>query len=288
MPGRVVDIAVRDGVSVKRGQLIAKLDAEPYELQLRRADVQYRQLAADLQRKRQLRDERILSQGAFEQLEAGVAMAKVQADLARRDLRNSRLIAPFDGRISMRSIERQQMVQAGVPVFHLENVGRFDIGVDLPQCLVQSLKFNSDLQALAWLPEQPEQTFPLVYREHATQSAPASGVYRLVFSGERPEAASLLAGMAVRVRIVSGKTDAGNAGAFAVPLASLNVKTDGSYEVWRQNNDDGRVHAVPVQVKEIKGDRALISGELQAGERVVATGSRFLTEGMKVTDMGGQ
>ena len=59
-------------------------------------------------------------------------------------------------------------------------------------------------------------------------------------------------------------------------------------QVWRQNSDDGRVRAVPVQVKEIKGDRALISGELQAGEQVVATGSRFLTEGMKVTDMGVQ
>lgn len=268
--------------------MIARLDAEPYELQTRRAEVQYRQLAADLQRKRQLRDERILSQGAFEQLEAAVAMAKVQADLARRDLRNSRLVAPFDGRISMRSIEPQQTVQAGMPVFRLENVGRFDIGVDLPQSLVQSLSFNSDLRALAWLPEHPDKTFPLAYREHATQSVPASGVYRLVFSGERPEGAALLAGMAVRVRIVSGKADSAGANVLAVPLAALNVLNDGSYQVWRQNNADGRVHAVPVKVQEIQGDLALLNGELRAGERVVATGSRFLTEGMKVTDTGEQ
>jgi RND family efflux transporter MFP subunit len=124
--GRVVQIAVLDGARVRKGQLIARVDPEPYELQLRRAEAQHTQLADDLKRKAVLHDENILSSGAFEQLKAAVDVAGVQRDLARRDLRNTRLLAPFDGRLARRSVENEQMVQAGAAVFNLENAERIE------------------------------------------------------------------------------------------------------------------------------------------------------------------
>ena len=38
--GRIVLIAVLDGSNVRKGQLIARIDPEPFELQLRRAEAQ--------------------------------------------------------------------------------------------------------------------------------------------------------------------------------------------------------------------------------------------------------
>ncbi len=283
--GRVVEIAVRDGAAVKKGDLIARLDPEPYELQARRAEIHHRQLAADLVRKRKLRDERILAQGAFEQLEAAVAMAKVQLDFARRDLRNTRLVAPFDGRITMRNAELQQTVQVGAPAFRLENLKRLDVSVDLPQSLAQNLNLNSSLHALAWLPERTDLQFPLVYREHATQSGPASGVYRLTFSGERPQGVSVLPGMAVRVRVAPPQEQAATAASFAVPAASLSVRDDGRHQVWLQAAD-GKVRSVPITVQELRREQAKVQGELQVGDRVVAAGSKALVEGQQVTGMG--
>lgn len=289
VPGRVVEIAVRDGADVKKGQLIARLDTEPYELVLRRADVQARQLAADLTRKRQLRDDRILAQGAFEQLEAAAEMAKVQAELARRDLRNTRLIAPFDGRISMRTIEVQQQVAAGTPVFRLENVNRLDIGVDLPQNLAQSLTFDKSLTAVAWLPERPEPQIALTYREHATQSVPATGVYRLIFNGERPANVSLLAGMAMRVRLVQAAPEGSSTTVrFVVPMSAVDIRSEGVNELWRWNSADGNVRAVRVKLIKLVGDNAIVEGELKAGDKVVSSGTRALSDGMKVTAMGGK
>lgn len=289
VPGRVVEIAVRDGAEVKKGQLIARLDTEPYELVLRRADVQARQLASDLTRKRQLRDDRILAQGAFEQQEAAAEMAKVQAELARRDLRNTRLVAPFDGRISMRTIEVQQQVAAGTPVFRLENINRLDIGVDLPQNLAQSLRFDKSLTALAWLPERPALQIPLTYREHATQSAPATGVYRLIFNGERPADVSLLAGMAVRVRLNQEVPEGANtAPRFVVPMSALDVRGEGINELWRWNPTDSSVKTLRVKLVKLVGDNAIVEGDLKAGDKVVSSGTRALSEGMKVSAMGGK
>lgn len=285
--GRVVEIGVLDGMIVKRGQLIARIDPEPYELQLQRTTAQYQQLSSDLERKRQLRDERILSQGALEQLEAATEVARVQRNLAQRDLRNTRLLAPFDGRLASRNVELEQTVQAGVPIFNLENTGRLDVSVDLPQVLVQRLPLNQSLKAVAWLPEKPDVQFPLSYREHATQGSGASGVFRLVFSGKRPADVALLAGMSMRVRIDRpDETAAGAEGAAqAIPVTALVVGNNGSHHVWRFDEQAGVVHAVPVSVQAMQQDEVLIQSPLNIGDPVVAAGSQFLREGQRVSAM---
>lgn len=279
--GRVVQIAVLDGARVRKGQLIAQIDPEPYELQLRRADAQYRQLADDLKRKAVLHDENILSGGAFDQLKAAVDVAGVQRDLARRDLRNTRLLAPFDGRIARRTIETQQMVQAGAPVFNLENAERLEVGVELPQNIADSLPLNNTLRAEAWTPDRPDNVFPLTYREHSTQSTPASSSYRLLFSVKQPSQLTLLPGMAMRVRI--GATEAPSANpALSVPIAALSVAPDGKHRLWRYDVSSSKVHAVPVDVREIRDNSAIVAGDLHVGDKVVGGGSQFVAEGQAV------
>lgn len=284
--GRVTDIAVRDGALVRRGDIIAQLDPEPYELALRRARIQQRQLAADLVRKRRLREDGILPAAAYEQLEAGVQLAQVQLDQAQRDMRNTRLVAPFDGRLSARAIEEQQVVAAGQPVFRLENLQRFDLGVDLPQALVQNLRLDDSLSAVARLPGSAGKEIPLVYREHAAQGVLGGGVYRLVFSGERPQQSNLLPGMAVRVTLSPGAILVAPPALLAVPLSALAINADGTASVWRLDEQGGSVHAVAVDIAEIAGTRALVQGKLHAGERVVAAGTGALREGMQVVGQG--
>jgi multidrug efflux system membrane fusion protein len=42
------------------------------------------------------------------------------------------------------------------------------------------------------------------------------------------------------------------------------------------------VHAVPVNVREIRNDDAVVAGPVAQGDRVVAGGSQFMKEGMAV------
>lgn len=279
--GRVVQIAVLDGARVRKGQLIARIDPEPYELQVRRADAQYNQLADDLKRKAVLHNENILSSGAFDQLKASAEVARVQRDLARRDLRNTRLIAPFDGRIARRTIESEQTVQAGAVAFNLENAERIEVGVELPQSIAESLPLNRSLRAEAWTPDRPDNVFPLVYREHSTQASPTSSSYRLLFSVNQPTQLTLLPGMAVRVRIAMNQAPAVNP-ALSVPIAALSVTPDGKHRLWRYDPASSQVHAVTVDLREVRNNTAIVAGDLHAGDKVVGGGSQFVAEGQVV------
>ncbi|PYE27854.1 RND family efflux transporter MFP subunit [Paraburkholderia silvatlantica] len=281
VPGRVVQIAVLDGARVRQGQLLARVDDEPYRLQVQRADAQYNQLAEDLKRKSALHDENILSGAAYDQLKAAVEMARAQRDLARRDLRNTQLLAPFDGRIARRTIETQQVVQAGAPVFTLEATARLEVGVALPQNVAETLPFGSALRARAWPPDRPSTIFPLVYREHSTVSTPAGSVYRLLFSLARPEQLTLLPGMALRVSIDVPASAAAQS-SLTVPVNALTVAADGSRAVWKYDAQTHRVQRTAVELHEIRQNDAVVSGALRAGDQVVAAGSQFVSEGEEV------
>jgi membrane fusion protein, multidrug efflux system len=196
-------------------------------------------------------------------------------------LRNTSLIAPFDGRIARRTIETEQTVQAGAPVFNLENAQRIEIGVELPQSIAESLPLNNSLRAEAWTPDRPDNVFQLVYREHATQTSIAASSYRLLFSVKQPKELTLLPGMAVRVRIGMNQAPAANI-ALSVPVAALAVTPDGKHRVWRYDAGSSKVHAVPVDLREVRNTAAIVAGDLHAGDKVVGGGSQFVAEGQAV------
>jgi RND family efflux transporter MFP subunit len=282
--GRIVEIAVPEGRPVRKGQLIARVDPEPFELQLRRAEAQYTQLAEDLKRKSVLHDEGILSGTAFDQLTAMVDAARAQRDLARRDLRNTRLVAPFDGRVARRNVEVQQTVQAGFGAFNFENSERLEVGIDVPQGIVERLPTGSVLRAQAWLPERPRDIFELTFRERATQATSPSSSFRLLFSVKPPTDLSLFPGMAMRVRIQVGQPRAESAG-FTVPMGALSLTPDGHRRLWRYDSKSGRVHAVPVVLREIRDGEAVVDGALEQGDQVVSGGVQLVTEGEAVKPM---
>jgi multidrug efflux pump subunit AcrA (membrane-fusion protein) len=56
--------------------------------------------------------------------------------------------------------------------------------------------------------------------------------------------------------------------------------------VWTVNEKTMTVHAIPVTVVGFEGDKAVISGDLRVGARIVVAGANFLQEGDGVSLFG--
>jgi multidrug efflux pump subunit AcrA (membrane-fusion protein) len=70
-----------------------------------------------------------------------------------------------------------------------------------------------------------------------------------------------------------------------VPVEALTVHS-GASTVWRLDPASMKVSAVPVEVESIKGGIAMVRSEVLAnGDEIVASGARFLAEGMPVRRM---
>ena len=125
--GYLTQIHFRDGQIVHKGDLLFVIDPRPYEIQLQQATAQYQSAMAaaaladkDVGRSTKLSrvgvvSVELLDQSTARQQAAQGAVKSAQAaiDAARLNLQFTRIVAPFDGRMSMRRVSLGSLVSGG-------------------------------------------------------------------------------------------------------------------------------------------------------------------------------
>lgn len=136
--GRLVEVNVLEGDRVKKGQVLAKVESERYEAGLRQSEAGVAAARADLQRAeadvaasklaydrtKRMRDDKLISDSAYDQAEAEWKMKTAQVESARRrvaqlqaaldstrdDLIKTTVISPMDGVVTNLPKEAGEMV----------------------------------------------------------------------------------------------------------------------------------------------------------------------------------
>ncbi len=147
IPGRILEMPVALGDSVKAGQLLARLDGSQLQAQLQAAQAAvaaaqagFDRAHADARRIRNL----FAQQAATEQdLDAVVAaeraakalleQARHQAQAIQAQLHETRLLAPFAGQVVERLADAGDMGLPGRPILVLQNPDRLEIITRIPE-----------------------------------------------------------------------------------------------------------------------------------------------------------
>lgn len=137
----VAQTMVRVGDTVGRGDLLASLDCEAYELQqqvskaaLERARAQLPYATAQLKRARELDQKKSISDELLEQrikdleiARADYAQGEQQLRLAERDVSHCQVLSPFDGVVLERNVSQGTLVSPGTVLFELLEKDRLEI-----------------------------------------------------------------------------------------------------------------------------------------------------------------
>lgn len=136
--GRLVEIAVKEGDTVKKGQMLARVESERYEAGARQGEAGVAAARADLaraeadlaasklafDRTKKMRDDRLVSESAFDQAEAEfkmkaanveaarkrVAQLQAQLDSTKDELYKTTVYSPMDGVVTNLPKEAGEMV----------------------------------------------------------------------------------------------------------------------------------------------------------------------------------
>jgi RND family efflux transporter MFP subunit len=178
------------GAHVKKGQVLALIDTPDLDQQLAqaRADLVTAQANEKLSnvtadRWKALATRNIVSQQANDEklgdLQAKTAATQAaQANVARLESLQSfnRLVAPFDGVVTARSVDIGHLVTAGgnsgKPLFTVSDVHQMRVYVNVPQAFLGELK--PGLTATLMLPQYPGKTFPATLTTTSNSVAPDS------------------------------------------------------------------------------------------------------------------
>ncbi|MBN2012857.1 efflux RND transporter periplasmic adaptor subunit [candidate division KSB1 bacterium] len=153
VPGTVQKVAVLVGDNVKRGQLLAQLDAKDYQLQVQQmeaaisqAQAQARNASANYDRVRALYELNNASRAdldgartTYESAEAGQKAAEKQLEMAKLQLSYTRLLSPVDGAIASVSVEVNENVNAGQPIAMLTSGNELEVRLSIPEVLIAQI-----------------------------------------------------------------------------------------------------------------------------------------------------
>jgi RND family efflux transporter MFP subunit len=282
--GKIVKRLVDTGAIVTAGQPLMMIDRTDLDLAITAreravasAAAVQKQAAADEFRYRELRKAGWSTQQRYEQAKAALdtanaqlEAAKAQAQVARNESGYSVLIADEDGVVVESLAEPGQVVQAGQVVMRLAHKGAREASVALPEDVRPAIGSEAEASLYGGAVKGGARL-----RQLSDAADPRTRTYeaRYVLEGD---AAQAPLGATVKVNVALG----GGGPQTSVPVAALN--NDGSgFFVWKISADLALMRQ-PVSVGRLGSDFATVSEGLSAGDRIVATGGRFLTEGQTI------
>lgn len=275
-PGEISEILVKEGDYVRKGQLLASLDDADYRLGIEALQIQYDQLSKEVERLERLHAVQSITSNDYEKATSGLQQLGVQLDLNKRKLDYTDLYAPADGYIKTVNFSRGEMVDAGMPVCELIDVSGLKVEVDIPvseferrssfakyTCIiprVQMKKTNLDLIGMS-----PE--------------ADVNQLHSMTFLLDDRNSDIFSLGMNVRVSIESKERNGSNG--YYLPVTAVFYE-DGKEYVWTVESDSTVVKKHVTVSRNCMEGKAVVTGGLSGGERIVRAGTSFLKEGEKV------
>lgn len=138
--GQIIDLPVVEGQKVKKGQLIATIDPRDISLQYAADKAAYETAAAQVERNKRLLARQAISVQEAEISEATYQKAKSAYELSSNNMRDTKLIAPFDGSIEKRLVENYQRVNSGEGIVQLVNTDKLRIKFIIPDAYLHLLR----------------------------------------------------------------------------------------------------------------------------------------------------
>jgi multidrug efflux system membrane fusion protein len=293
--GNLIKRHVDAGQRVRKGDLLAELDAADFASQASASQAQLAAAEADLVRARDdqkryaaLAEQQLVSRSTLDAQTAAFKAAQGQANAARANLSVARnqagyaqLRAPADGVIASRQAEAGQVVSAGQTVFTLAADGGREVLIALPESNIRDYQVGQAVQVELW--NTPGQMLDGTIREIAPAADAQARTYATRVSLSADAVKDVELGQSARVFAAAGRS-----GTLQLPLASVLRGANGTASVWVVNPANGAIKATPVTVGAYGPDAVPVLSGVGAQDWVVAAGGHLLREGQTVTPVDRQ
>ena len=286
--GKIMERKVDVGAQVKKGQVIARLDAADVNLNaasamadVRSAEASHALAVAELERQRQLFAKKFISASALDIREAELktsaarlAQAKAQANVSGNQTHYASLTADRDGVVTMIRAEPGQVVQAGEAVVQIASLKETEVLVAVPESRMGEVKVGAPVTIKMWA--NPNKSYAGMVREIAPAADSTTRAFNVKVSMVDADAMVKL-GMTAGVKF---KQQAQQSSQLLIPLAALTAK-GGKNLVWVIDAEN-KAQPREVTAGEFTEDGVVITAGLQVGEKIAIAGVHTLVKGMPV------
>ena len=274
--GRIKEVTVRQGDSVKAGQVLIRLDDTLLRAQWDKASASLKQAKRDAQRLKNLKKKQLISEETYLKSETVHEVAKAEERLLSTRLGYMTIKAPFPGKVAARKIEPGDVAPKHTHLLTIIDPSKLISDVQVSELVLPHLKLGDPalirIDALG-----PESFAGKILRIYPTVD-PQTRLGKIeVTLDPVPEKAQ--AGQFSRVTLSTGKKKR-----LVIPFMALRRDRVGEYLYLI--DDENKVKRLAVKSGLRLSDKVEITEGLAENDKVVTKGFLGLGEGKKVKQVG--
>ncbi len=287
---KVKQIKADLGDRVKKGRVMVRLDGSAYYLNLQAAKAQLAQaeaqqtLASDqYKRMKSLFAEGHISEQELDTAEsnakstlAGQNSALAQLDIAKRNMGETTIRAPFSGRVSSRSVSPGNLVSPGVPIISLVQDDVMKVELALAENEIKRVK--PDMTAEITVPSIPGKTFFGKVTRIGVAADRTAGSFPVRVEIENKEY-ELLGGMRCSVDIVLESIP------DAVVVTRdhiIELNNQKAVFIAQKSNGNYKARFSPVEINGMDGQNIRLLSGVNPGDLLVVVGQQSLKDGSRI------
>ncbi|MEM8570579.1 MAG: efflux RND transporter periplasmic adaptor subunit [Pseudomonadota bacterium] len=282
--GQILELPIDEGDEIIEGDLIGRLDLEPFELDLAQRRAELDQAVRDFERFRQLLGSAV-SQVDVDDAETEAQLAEIAVRNSERSLRLATLKAPFDGIVASRTVPNFTTVSAGSPVARLHDMSDLRIEIEVPEILFQQAGADPDVELFAEFPSS-ENLYELEFREVTAETTSVGQTFKITLGMAPPDDLFVLPGSSALVYATlqeSGQR-------ITVPSTALIFDNDNTAHVMvfeSSQGDEGSAVKTAVTIGATNSGEVEVLTGLEPGTEIIVSGASLIEDGETVRRFGG-
>lgn len=276
VPGKIIKINYDLGDHVKKNQIVAEIEMDDYQSRLEIAQAKLMQANDAFNRLKLLFDEGVIPEQTLIEITSKLAQARAGKNIAKKQVRDTRLRAPFSGVIGMKAIETGQMISPGIPVFTIVKNDRIYACSSVPESEITQLKINQE--AVVRVPALEDRQFYGRVERMGAVADPRTRTYRVKILLDNPGFV-LRPGMIANVSIETDR----KIEILTIPSRAIVRDSDNLTYVFLADSENLKAFRKRVFPGSVHKNEISIKKGLLPEDILITAGQHKLTDGCDVT-----
>lgn len=274
IPGNVIRVNVSEGEYVNKGQLIAEIDNHSYQESYQAALASLQQAQDSYIRMKQLHDKGSISEVQWVEMETKLKQAESAEHIAKKNLNDCKLYAPFSGMIGERKINIGMNVMPSMEAFTLLDMSNVIVKIPIPENAISSIRIGQ--HAMIQITALNNLTLTGKIDRKGVVANPMSHSYEVSVPLNNPKK-QLIPGMVCKVQLLLSDTIP----AIILPNTTVKLHHTGEQFVWIAK--DGKAERRIVNTGGLASNGIIITSGLSIGDKVIVKGDQKVSEKTLIT-----
>ncbi len=267
--GIISNIYVDEGQTVKKGQVLAKLNLSEIRAQVNQAKLGFEKAKRDFKRANNLYKDSVATLEQLQNAATALNLAKSNVEIAEFNLQFSIIKAPANGKIFKRVAEENEIIGTGYPVLlfgSTENNWVIRVNITDKDIFLLNLNDKAEIKFDAY----PDKIFSAAVTEIGNSADPYTGTYEVELTLKQTDT-KFASGLIASVDIYPSKKE-------KFMFISVNALIEGNetegyiYQIINKN----QIKKLKVKIHKISDDNLIIKSGVAAGVEIITEGVSYI------------